>query len=76
MNVGLLDTVVLERDISEYRLKRGDLGAVVEVYDPDGIEVEFVTGTGRTRALLTLTKDRVRPLRESDILSVRSEHAA
>ena len=30
-----LDTVVLERDVPEHGLRRGDLGAVVQVYDPD-----------------------------------------
>jgi hypothetical protein len=39
-------TVVLERDLPEYRLRRGDLGAVVQVYEPEGLEVEFVTASG------------------------------
>jgi hypothetical protein len=42
MNFKELDTVVLDRDIPEHGLKRGDLGAVVAVYEPDGLEVEFV----------------------------------
>jgi hypothetical protein len=54
MAIKLLDTVVLEKDIPEHHLKAGDLGTVVERYEPDGIEVEFVMGTGKTRALLTL----------------------
>jgi len=49
-----LDTVVLVHDLPEQGLKAGDLGAVVEVYPPDGIEVEFVTASGRTTALVTL----------------------
>jgi len=71
-----LDTVVLEKDIPEHGLMKGDLGAVVETYDPDGIEVEFVLGTGKTRALLTLKNGDVRYLNETDVLSVRSEDAA
>lgn len=43
-----LDTVVLERDLPDHGLRRGDLGAVVHVYRPDGLEVEFVTASGRT----------------------------
>src|SRR6266511_1799723 len=43
-----LDVVVLERDLPAHGLKRGDLGAVVELYEPDGLEVEFVTASGRT----------------------------
>ena len=42
MTLKVLDTVILERDVPEHSLKRGDLGAVVELYDPDGVEVEFV----------------------------------
>jgi hypothetical protein len=30
-------------------LRRGDLGAVVDVHPPDGLEVEFVLASGRTR---------------------------
>lgn len=76
MTIKELDTVVLEKDIPEHGLMKGDLGAVVETYDPDGIEVEFVLGTGKTRALLTLKNGDVRYLNETDVLSVRSEDAA
>ena len=48
----VLDTVVLDKDLLSQDLRRGDVGAVVEVYEPDGLEV-FVTGSGRTRALAT-----------------------
>jgi hypothetical protein len=66
-----LDTVVLERDIPEQGLKRGDIGAVVQVYEPDGLEVEFVTASGRTEAVLTLTVDDVRAATDEDLLAVR-----
>jgi Domain of unknown function (DUF4926) len=54
MDYSSLDTVVLNRDLPEHGLKIGDLGTVVEIYEPDGLEVEFVTASGRTGALLTL----------------------
>ncbi|MEN8131699.1 MAG: DUF4926 domain-containing protein [Pseudomonadota bacterium] len=76
MTIKMLDTVVLDTDIPEHNLIKGDLGTVVEIYEPDGIEVEFVMGTGKTRALLTLNKNDIRSLSESDVLSVRSEYAA
>ena len=66
-----LDTVVLNKDLSEVGLRRGDLGAVVQIYEPDGIEVEFVTASGRTEALLTLKVDEVRAVEDSDLVSVR-----
>jgi hypothetical protein len=68
----VLDTVVLDRDIPEHGLRRGDLGAVVEIYDPDGLEVEFVTASGRTAALVTLTTRDVRAVADDDLVSVRT----
>jgi acetolactate synthase regulatory subunit len=67
-----LDPVVLLRDIRGHGLKAGDMGTVVEVYPRDGLEVEFVVASGRTKALLTLKLSDVRGLRGSDMLAVRS----
>jgi hypothetical protein len=66
-----LDIVVLERDFPANGLKRGDLGTVVEVYEPNGVEVEFVTASGRTEALVTLNVADIRAVGESDLVSVR-----
>lgn len=67
-----LDTVVLARDIPEYGLRSGDIGSVVHCYaDGKAFEVEFVTAEGRTIAVLTLTPDDIRPMREREILHVR-----
>lgn len=66
-----LDVVVLERDLPTYGLKTGDLGAVVELYEPDGLEVEFVTASGRTEALVTLSALDVRSVVENDLVTVR-----
>ena len=63
---------VLERDLPDRGLRRGDLGAVVEVYEPDGLEVEFVTASGRTAALVTLNARDVRPVADDDLVSVRT----
>jgi Domain of unknown function (DUF4926) len=76
MTFNLHDTVVLNRDFPEHGLRKGDLGAVVEVYEPDGLEVEFVTGSGRTQAVLTLMVGDVRPIEDRDLMSVRSLHEA
>ena len=67
-----LDTVVLERNLPAHGLKRGDLGAVVEVYEPDAVEVEFVTASGKTQALVTLNVADIRPVGDEDLVSVRS----
>ena len=71
MRYRALETVVLDRDLSDHGLRRGDLGAVIEVYEPDGLEVEFVTASGRTAALLTLNARDVRPVADDDLVSVR-----
>jgi len=67
-----LDTVVLSRDMPEHGLRAGDLGAVVEVYGEDGLEVEFAQASGRTKALVTLKTNDVRAVSENDILAVRT----
>ncbi len=72
MTYKVLDTVVLTRDLPEQGLQAGDLGAVVELYPPDALEVEFVTASGRTTALITLKSVDVRPISDSDLVAVRS----
>ena len=72
MNFAPLDTVVLDRDLPEHGLRRGDLGAVVETYEPDGLDVEFVRASGHTQALVELTTHDIRPIRDQDLVAVRS----
>ncbi len=67
-----LDTIVLDKDLPEHGLKPGDLGAVVEIYEPDEVEVEFVTASGKTEALVTLNLSDIRPVGDDDLVSVRS----
>jgi hypothetical protein len=67
----LLDTVVLDRDLPEQDLRRGDLGAVVDVRPPDGLEVEFVLASGKTQALVSLRSADVRAVAEGDLIAVR-----
>ncbi len=71
MKANILDTVVLQRDLPEHGLRSGDLGAVVQVYEPEGLEVEFVRASGRTQALVELTVDDVRAIEDADLISVR-----
>lgn len=68
-----LSTIVLTRAVPEQGLEAGDLGAVVHVY-PDGehVEVEFVTGAGKTIAVLTLGRSDVRAMKDAEILHVRA----
>ncbi|HEV7668416.1 MAG TPA: DUF4926 domain-containing protein [Thermoanaerobaculia bacterium] len=72
MRVNPLETVVLDRDLPEHGLRKGDLGAVVQVYSPEDLEVEFVTASGRTQALVSLSTTDVRQVRDGDLLSIRT----
>ena len=67
----LLDTVVLDRDLPDQGLRRGDLGAVVDVHAPDGVDVEFVLASGKTQALVSLRIADVRSVGEADLIAVR-----
>ena len=71
-----LDTVVVTADLPSHGLKRGDIGAVVQVYSPDAVEVEFVTASGHTQAVVTLRTHQIRPVGSRDLLSVRQLDAA
>jgi len=70
------EIVVLEKDEPAHGLKCGDTGTIVEVYEPDGVEVEFINGAGDTKAVLTLKENDIRRLSENDILAVRPVNAA
>ena len=72
MKFALLETVVLNHDVPEHALRAGDLGAVVELYEGDAVEVEFVQASGQTKALVTLRSAELRSVTQSDILAVRS----
>ena len=76
MKVKTLDTVVLRSDLPESGLAAGDVGAIVEVFGNEAVEVEFVTPSGKTRALVTLKLEEIRPIGPDDILSVRNQNAA
>lgn len=67
-----LDAVVLARDLPKYGLRKGDLGAVVHVYSPDVLDVEFVRVSGGTHVLVQLERADIRALAESDLPAVRT----
>jgi hypothetical protein len=51
----LLDVVALLQDLPDLDLIRGQVGTIVELYEPDVFEVEFIDSTGHTYALETLS---------------------
>ena len=71
-----LDVVVLNHDLPAHGLRTGDVGAVVEVYGPDAIGVEFVAASGRTKALVTLQWQDVREPGDNDLVTVRPSNTS
>ncbi|MCC6699461.1 MAG: DUF4926 domain-containing protein [Candidatus Hydrogenedentes bacterium] len=71
MRVNELDTVVLDRDLPKQGLRRGDLGAVVQVHASDALEVEFVSASERTETLVTLKETDLRAAADGDLVTVR-----
>lgn len=67
-----MDIVALTRPLPEHGLEAGDTGTVVMVHrDGEGFEVEFVTLLGETVAVVTVSADAVRSLREREIAHAR-----
>ena len=72
-----LDTVVVNKDIPDHGIERGDIGVVVHTYeDKSAVEVEFVSGEGTTLGVITLQSVDVRPMKKDEILHVRELHTA
>ena len=55
----LLDVVALLEDMPAERLRRGEVGTIVEHLTPDVFEVEFSDDEGRTYAMLPWHRDQL-----------------
>jgi hypothetical protein len=55
----LFDIVAVLHSPADAGVEVGDVGTVVELLPPDGLEVEFLNRDGKTRSLATLTADNV-----------------
>lgn len=68
-----LDRVVLATDLPEYGLERGDIGTVVLVHrGRAGYEIEFMTLTGETVAVVSLLPTQIRAIGEKEIAHARA----
>ncbi len=63
---------ILTVDHPGERLRAGDIGTVVYVYDAGEVEVEFLTVGGDTRAVVPLPTAQLRPASASDVRTARS----
>jgi hypothetical protein len=57
--IQLLDTVALLEDLPERKLKRGEVGTVVEILGPGAYEVEFCDDDGQTYAEIALGAEQI-----------------
>ena len=66
------DRVVLTAPLPEEGLEAGDIGAVVHIYPrAEAYEIEFVTLTGQTAAVVTVPAEKVRPVGSGEIPHAR-----
>jgi len=63
--------VILARDLPQDGLRSGDIGTVVHIYPQGGLEVEFFTASGKTRAVVTLREADIRMATDDDVVAVR-----
>ena len=66
--IKLLDVVALLEDIPELNLYRGQVGTVIEEYEPRVFEVEFSDTNGLAYALETLNTNQLMVLYHRPIL--------
>lgn len=59
MKLLLLDVVALIEDLPELGLYRGQVGTIVEVYEPGVFEVEFSDLNGQAYAIETLNANQL-----------------
>lgn len=70
--IQLFDRIVLNQDLPEKKLERGDVGTVVMIYDEgEGYEVEFFTLDGETYTVETLLADQIRTVKKNEVTHVR-----
>jgi hypothetical protein len=57
--IKLLDVVALTEDLPDRKLRRGQVGTVVELLAPNAFEVEFTDNDGRAFASLALKANQL-----------------
>ncbi|MFQ4135366.1 DUF4926 domain-containing protein [Nodosilinea sp. PGN35] len=58
----LLDVVALTQNLPDLDLYKGQVGTIIEVYEPTIFEVEFVDLSGKTYAVETLNANQLMQL--------------
>lgn len=73
----LFQRVALAHDISEKRLRRGDVATIVDLHpSPTGGEpgysLEVFNALGETIAVIVVAESELQPLRENEVLNART----
>ena len=71
----LLDAVALIENLPENNLYRGQVGTIVEVYEPGVFEVEFSDSNGRAYGIETLKETQLMLLYHEPIYNYESIEA-
>ncbi len=76
MTYQLFEEVVLAEDISEKRLRKGDVATVVDYHpcidDEAGYSLEIFNALGDTIAVITVPESAIAPLTANEVFRVRS----
>ncbi len=77
MNFELYQRVALNRDLNEHQLKKGDVATLIDfVPNPSngeqGCVLEVFNATGESIAVVIVPIPDIKPLRNNEILNVRS----
>ena len=77
----MFSRIALSADVAEENLRRGDVATIVERYEgrpgqEPGYELEVFNAIGETIAVVTVRESQIEPLRNDEVLSVRSRATA
>ncbi|QTA83298.1 DUF4926 [Desulfonema limicola] len=76
MKYKLFEEVVLNINIPEKKLKKGDVATIVECYPVSkgkhGYSLEVFNTVGDTIAVITVNESAIKPLEADEVFSVRS----
>ncbi len=68
----LHDVVALMEAIPEQGLRPGQVGTIIDIYEPGVFEVEFADTSGQTYASVTLRAKQLLPLYQEPLATRRS----
>lgn len=77
MNFELYQRIALNRDLPEHHLKAGGVATLIDFIShpsggEDGCILEFFSATGESIAIVIVPKTDLKPLKDDEILTVRS----